>query len=155
MKSAAGEASRARVEYDASTYGERIAEDYDRLVPAHIGASTEATVEFLASVTSRPRALELGIGTGRIAIPLCQRGVEVVGIDASPAMVKQLRARKGGESIRVEMGDFAEVKVRGQFPLIYIAFNTFFALLTQDAQVRCFERVGARGLHPENSANLR
>src|SRR5215469_618764 len=128
-------------DYDASTYGERIADAYEHLLPADIAASTKATVEFLASVAVRPRALELGIGTGRIAIPLCERGFEVRGIDASPAMVKQLHAKKGGASIRVEVGDFADVRVRGKFPLVYVAWNTFSSLLTQEAQVRCFERV--------------
>lgn len=131
-------------DYDASTYGERIADAYDELVPAHVAATTEASVDFLASVAKRPRALELGIGTGRIAIPLSERGFEVSGIDASPAMVKRMRAKKGGAAIRVEIGDFADVRIRGSFPLIYVAFNTFFALLTQDAQVRCFERVARR-----------
>ncbi len=135
-------------EHEPSTYGERIAEVYDQLVPAHIAAETGATVEFLASIAKRPRALELGIGTGRIAIPLRERGFEISGIDASPAMVKRLRAKKGGAEIPIEMGDFAEVKVRGRFPLIFVAFNTFFALLTQDAQVRCFERV-SRHLTPD------
>jgi SAM-dependent methyltransferase len=134
--------------YDSSTYGERIADAYDELVPAHIAATTDASVDFLASVAKRPRALELGIGTGRIAIPLSERGFEVSGIDASPAMVKRLRAKKGGASVPVEIGDFADVKVRGRFPLIYVAFNTFFALLSQDAQVRCFERI-ARSLAPD------
>jgi len=117
-------------DYDASTYGERIADAYEHLLPADIAASTKATVEFLASVAVRPRALELGIGTGRIAIPLCECGIEVRGIDASPAMVKQLHAKKGGASLRVEVGDFADVRVRGKFPLIYVVFSTFFALLS-------------------------
>jgi SAM-dependent methyltransferase len=131
-------------DYEASTYGERIADAYDELVPPHVAATTEASVDFLASVAKRPRALELGIGTGRIAIPLSERGFEVSGIDASPAMVKRLRAKKGGAAIPVEIGDFGDVKINRRFPLIYVAFNTFFALLTQDAQVRCFVRVARR-----------
>jgi SAM-dependent methyltransferase len=131
-------------EYEPSTYGERIAEDYERLMPAHVAASASAIVEFLASVAKRPRALELGIGTGRIAIPLRERGFDVSGIDASPAMVKKMHAKKGGAGIPVEFGDFGDVKVRGKFPLIYVVWNTFFALLTQDAQMRCFERIARR-----------
>jgi SAM-dependent methyltransferase len=131
-------------EYEASTYGERVAEAYERLMPAHIAAGAGATVEFLASVAKRPRALELGIGTGRIAIPLRERGFDVSGIDVSRAMVKKLRAKKGGASIPVEMGDFGDVKVRGKFPLIYVVWNTFFGLLTQEAQVRCFQRIARR-----------
>jgi SAM-dependent methyltransferase len=131
-------------DYDASTYGDRIAGVYDDLLPPQIASTTDDSVNFLASVAKRPRALELGIGTGRIAIPLSQRGFAVSGIDASPAMVKRLRAKKGGAAIAVEIGDFADVRIRSRFPLIYVAFNTFFALLTQDAQVRCFERVARR-----------
>lgn len=131
-------------DYQRSTYGDRIADAYDQLIPAHVAATTDASVDFLSSIAKRPRALELGIGTGRVAIPLRERGFEVSGIDASPAMVKKLRAKKGGGAIPVEIGDFADVKVRGRFPLIYVAFNTFFALLTQDAQLRCFERVARR-----------
>lgn len=131
-------------DYQPSTYGDRIADAYDELLPAQVAATTEASVDFLASVAKRRRALELGIGTGRVAIPLRGCGFEVSGIDASPAMVKKLRAKKGGSEIPVEIGDFANVKIRGRFPLIYVAFNTFFALLTQDAQLRCFERVARR-----------
>jgi len=131
-------------DYDVSTYGEQIADAYDELLPELVAATTEASVDFLSSIAKRPRALELGIGTGRIAIPLCERGFEVTGIDASPAMIKRLRAKRGGDAIPVEIGDFADVKVRGRWPLIYVAFNTFFALLTQEAQIRCFQRVAPR-----------
>lgn len=88
-------------------------------------------------------ALELGIGTGRIALPLAARGIRVDGIDISPAMVAQLRARPGGAQIPVTMGDFAGVPVSGVYRLIYVVFNSFFNLLTQEDQVRCFENVAA------------
>ncbi|MDQ3805853.1 MAG: class I SAM-dependent methyltransferase, partial [Acidobacteriota bacterium] len=91
--------------------------------------------------------LELGVGTGRVALPLRERGVEVHGIDASPAMVERLRAKPGGDRIAVTLGDFAEVGVGGEFALVYVVFNTFFALLSQEAQVRCFRNV-ARRLSP-------
>jgi SAM-dependent methyltransferase len=82
--------------------------------------------------------LELAIGTGRLALPLAQRGLEVHGVDASERMVEKLRAKPGGDGIAVTMGDFADVPVEGSYGLIFIAFNTLFALLTQEAQLRCF-----------------
>lgn len=87
------------------------------------------------------RALELGIGTGRVALPLPAAGVHVEGIEVSPKMVAQLRAKPGGERIPVTMGDFEAVPAAGEFALVYIVFNTFFALLTQEAQLRCFTAV--------------
>jgi SAM-dependent methyltransferase len=124
-------------DYDASTYGERIASIYDQWY----GSFDEASIITLAELARGGRALELGIGTGRIALPLASRGVEVHGIDTSPAMVAQLRAKPGGESIPVTLGDFAGIPVEGEFALIYIPFTTFFALPSQDEQVRCFENV--------------
>ncbi len=87
--------------------------------------------------------LELGIGTGRIALPLVQRGIEVHGVDASEAMVAKLREKPGGDRIKVSMGNFADVGelVDGAFSLLLVVFNTFFGLLTQDDQVRCFQGV--------------
>ncbi|MBI2856317.1 MAG: class I SAM-dependent methyltransferase [Chloroflexi bacterium] len=126
-------------DYDASTYGERIADIYDEL---HQGlADVQATVDALADLAQGGRALELGIGTGRIALPLAERGVEVHGIDASPAMVARLREKEGGAQIPVAMGDFVDVAVEGDFSLIFVAFNTFFGLLSQEDQVRCFRNV--------------
>jgi SAM-dependent methyltransferase len=87
--------------------------------------------------------LELAVGTGRIALPLAEGGIDVHGIDASEAMVSRLRSKPGGERIRVKIGDFADVPVDGQYTLVYIVFNTLFALQTQEAQVRCFENVAA------------
>ena len=101
------------------------------------------TVDFLADMARGGRALELGIGTGRIALPLVQRGVEVHGIDLSEAMVAQLRAKPGGEDIRVTIGDFATTKVDGSFALAYVVFNTIMNLTTQEAQVACFRNVAA------------
>jgi Methyltransferase domain len=123
--------------YDEATYGERIAGIYDDLYEAY----DESTVTFLAGLARGGPALELGIGTGRIALPLQERGVKVHGLDASAAMVAKLKAKPGGASIPVTMGDFADVSVTGQFPLIYVVFNTFFALLTQEKQVQCFANV--------------
>lgn len=103
----------------------------------------EACVAFLAPFAQSGPALELGIGTGRIALPLVARGVRVDGIDLSPAMVDQLRARPGGDQLAVTIGDMADVPVPGTYRLVYVVFNTFFNLLTQDDQVRCFQNVAA------------
>ena len=101
------------------------------------------TVAFLEQLAGGGPVLELAIGTGRIAIPLAARGLAVDGIDFSPEMVARLRAKPGGATIPVTMGDFAEVGVPGPYPLIYLVYNTLFNLLTQDDQVRCFENVAA------------
>jgi SAM-dependent methyltransferase len=125
--------------YDASTYGDRIAPVYDALYQSL--PSTEAAVRLLAELTQGGPVLELGIGTGRIALPLAETGIAVHGIDASAAMVEMLRGKPGGAQIPVTMGDFADVGVEGHYPLIYVVFNTFFALLTQEEQIRCFAHV--------------
>jgi SAM-dependent methyltransferase len=125
--------------YEAETYGERIADIYDHTVrPA---SEVGPTVDVLTNLAGPGRALELGIGTGRVAIPLKDRGVKVEGIDISPAMVARLRAKPGGNTFPVSIADFEDVAVEGRFELIYVLFNTFFALLTQDQQVRCFAKV--------------
>src|SRR5918911_134762 len=129
-------------DYDAATYGERIAEVYDAW--PGVPADTDATVAFLAARAGGGPALELGIGTGRVALPLAARGVQVHGVDASPAMVARLRAKPGGDAVPVELGDFAEVHTPGPFTLVFVVFNTLFGLLDQDAQVRCFARVAER-----------
>jgi SAM-dependent methyltransferase len=130
--------------YGPETYGEQIADVYDDW---HAGMDPAATVEVLASLAGSGPVLELGIGTGRVAIPLAERGVEVHGIDASPAMVELLHSKPGGEGIGVTFGDLADVAVDRSFSLVFIVFNTFFALLTQADQVRCFANV-ARRLEP-------
>jgi SAM-dependent methyltransferase len=128
-------------DYGPSTYGDRWAGIYDRF--ARLPTDTDATVEFLAGLAGPGPALELGIGTGRVALPLAERGVEVHGIDASEAMVAKLREKPGGAAIPVTMGDFAEVGslVRGPYSMVYVPFNTLFALPTQEDQVRCFQGV--------------
>lgn len=100
-------------------------------------------VAFLELLAGDGPALELAIGTGRIALPLAARGVDVQGIDLSPHMVAQLRHKPGGDQITVTMGDFSAVPVPGSFRLIYVVYNTLFNLLTQEEQVRCFENVAA------------
>ena len=127
-------------DYDETTYGERIADVYDEW---YAGLDPAPAAETLARLAGGGPALELAIGTGRIALPLAARGVEVHGIDTSEAMVARLRAKPGGERIPVTMGDFADVGVEGRYALVYVAFNTFFALTSQEEQVRCFANVAA------------
>ncbi|HEV2894220.1 MAG TPA: class I SAM-dependent methyltransferase [Actinomycetota bacterium] len=127
------------------TYGDRIADIYDAIM-ADLPDPADC-VDRLAELAGTGPALELGIGTGRVALPLVARGVEVHGIDASAAMVEQLRAKPGGDAIPITFGDFAGMPVAGRYPLVYVVFNTFFALLTQEDQLRCFAGV-ARHLVP-------
>ena len=103
----------------------------------------EPTVDLLAELAAGGRALELGIGTGRVALPLAARGVEVHGIELSRAMVARLREKPGGAGIPVEIGDFASTRVGGAFALAYLVFNTINNLTTQDEQVACFRNVAA------------
>jgi len=118
------------------SFGEDVAETYDDIVQR--GEET-ATVAFLEQLARGGAALELAIGTGRIALPLSARGIRVDGIDFSAAMVAELRSKPGGDQISVTEGDFVDVAVPGTYRLIYVVFNTLFNLLTQDEQVRCFE----------------
>jgi len=130
--------------YTPDTYGEKIAAVYDDLYPGY----DEAAIHRLTELARGGSVLELGIGTGRFALPLQGMGVDVHGIDASPAMVAKLKAKPGGDRIPVTIGDFSQVGVEGQFSLIYVVFNTLFGLLTQEDQCRCFDNV-ARHLAPE------
>lgn len=100
-----------------------------------------AAVAFLEQLVGRGPVLELAIGTGRIALPLAARGIRVDGVDISPAMIAQLRAKPGGDEISVTVGNFADVPVPGTYRLIFVVWNTLFNLLTQEDQVRCFENV--------------
>jgi SAM-dependent methyltransferase len=125
-------------------FGEHIAARYDESSADMFGpAVLDPTVEFLAELAGDGRALELGIGTGRVALPLAQRGVRVHGIDLSEAMVARLRAKPGAEQIGVTRGDFATTTVEGTFSLAYLVFNTIMNLTTQDEQVACFQNVAA------------
>jgi SAM-dependent methyltransferase len=104
----------------------------------------DPAVDFLAELAGGGAALELGIGTGRIALPLSRRGVRVHGIELSPDMVAELRTKPGADEIPVTIGDFAETRVGGSFTLVYLVRNTITNLTTQDAQVACFENVAAQ-----------
>ena len=124
------------------SFGQRVAETYDETSDERFDpAVVEPTVHLLAELAGSGRALELGIGTGRIAIPLARRGVEVHGIDLSRAMVRRLRAKPGGEGIDVTIGDFSTTRLDGTFRLAYLVYNTIMNLTTQAAQVACFRNV--------------
>jgi SAM-dependent methyltransferase len=132
--------------YDPGTYGRGVAEVYDALyrsVP-----ETDEAVEALAELSAGGRILEMGIGTGRLALPLRARGVHVAGIEGSEEMLAQLREKPGGGEIPVSVGDFAEVRVEGRFSVVVLALHTIFGLPTPEHQIRCFENA-ARHLAPE------
>jgi SAM-dependent methyltransferase len=120
-----------------------VAEGYDNDTVMSHPAVVDPAVAFLAELAGDGDALELGIGTGRIGLPLSRRGVRVHGIDLSPAMVAKLRAKPGSEAIAVTIGDFASTKVDGSFTLAYVVYNTISNLTTQDEQVACFCNVAA------------
>ena len=121
------------------SFDEEVAESYDN----HPRGDEAEAVAFLEELARGDPALELAIGTGRIALPLAARGIRVDGIDLSEAMVAKLRTKPGGDELSVTIGDFADVPVEGNYCLIYVVYNTLFNLLTQDDQVRCFENVAA------------
>ena len=131
----------------ADYFGSEVAAGYDDDGPMFSAGVVGPTVDFLATLAGADAALELGIGTGRIAVPLARRGVRVHGVDLSEAMVARLRVKPGAEGIRTTIGDFATVHVEGTFRLAYLVFNTIMNLTTQDAQVACFGNV-ARHLEP-------
>ena len=126
-------------------FDEPVARSYQQKWP-HLfePAAIDPVVEFLAGLAGPGPVLELGIGTGRIALPLSRRGLAVHGIDLSPAMIAQLRAQPGGDRIGVSIGDFATTTVPGTFTLAYLVRNTIENLTTQDDQVNCFRTVAAQ-----------
>jgi SAM-dependent methyltransferase len=129
----------------ANPFDERIARTYEAKWPELFEpAVVEPVVRFLADLAGTGAALELGVGTGHIAIPLRRRGVPVHGIDLSPHMVARLRAQPGGDDVGVTVGDFATTRVGGPFRLAYLVRNTIMNLTTQDEQVACFANVAAQ-----------
>ncbi|MFD9212200.1 class I SAM-dependent DNA methyltransferase [Streptomyces sp. NPDC087659] len=129
-------------------FGEKIAARYDTSSADMFRPDVvDPAVGLLAGLAGDGRALELGVGTGRIALPLARRGIPVHGIDMSRAMVARLRAKPGGDGIGVAIGDFATTRVAGDFAVVYLVFNTINNLTTQDAQVACF-RNAAEHLRP-------
>lgn len=128
------------MKYSDDTYGNEVASVYDDWyseVDRH-------AIDRLAELSGDGRALELGIGTGRIALPLASRGVNVSGIDVSQSMLDQLKEKTGAEKIALHFGSFLDLNVPGQFDLIYIVFNTIYMLTSQADQVRCFQSVASR-----------
>jgi SAM-dependent methyltransferase len=128
---------------DPAFYGDQWAGVYD----TWYAPDPTAAVEFLVDLAGDEKVLELAIGTGRVGLPLAARGIEVHGLDASSAMIEQLRAKPGGHAIEVTIGDMAHFAVPGQFRLVYLVLYGIFALLTQDRQTACFRSV-ARVLEP-------
>ena len=125
-------------------FGERVAAHYDERSAAMSEPAVVApVVDLLAGFAGGGGALEFGIGTGRIALPLGRRGVRVAGIDSSEPMLSRLHAKPGAEEIEVVHGDFSSARVDGRFSLVYLVFDTIFNLVTQDAQVACFANAAA------------
>ncbi|MGZ8652771.1 MAG: class I SAM-dependent DNA methyltransferase [Actinomycetota bacterium] len=124
-------------------FDERVAATYDDDPEMFDAEAVDPVVDFLVDLAGKGRALEFAVGTGRIALPLAQRGVPVHGIDMSKAMVARLQAKPGGEDIGVTIGDFARTTVDGSFSLVYLVFNTIMNLTTQAAQVACFRNASA------------
>lgn len=124
-------------DYDAATYGERIAEKYDEWYSTH----DEDVVDRIFEMSNKGSVLELGIGTGRIAIPLAQRGIDVAGVDSSRSMVQKLKSKKGGRKIPVKIEDFSSFTISEKFDVVFVIFNTIFALQSQDEQISCFKCV--------------
>jgi SAM-dependent methyltransferase len=125
-------------------FGERIAQRYDEdAAEMFEPAAVEPAVDFLATLAGEGPALEFGIGTGRLALPLSQRGIVVHGIDLSESMVARLQAKPGADKIAVTVGDFATTRMGATFRLVYLVFNTIMNLTTQDEQVECFRNAAA------------
>jgi SAM-dependent methyltransferase len=130
--------------HDDGYFDDHVAATYDASEGEMFDADAiEPVVDLLAELARDGRALELGIGTGRIALPLARRGVDVHGIELSQAMVARMRAKPGGDAIGVTIGDFSTATVDGTFTVAYLVFNTIMNLTTQDAQVACFRNVAA------------
>jgi SAM-dependent methyltransferase len=127
--------------YDSAGYGDRIAHVYDDMYPEDFTAESVAAV--LASWADDGPVLELGIGTGRLALPLARNGIDVHGVESSRAMLDKLRGKPGGADLPIILGDFSQVDLGGPYRLVFVAFNTFFGLVTQEDQIRCFANVAA------------
>ncbi len=125
-------------------WNERDADVYDELAADMFApAVVDPAVDLLAELAAGGAALELGVGTGRIALPLAQRGVRVHGIDVSAPMVAKLQAKPGAEAVGVTIGDFATTRVDGTFAVAYLVWNAITNLTTQDEQVACVQNAAA------------
>jgi SAM-dependent methyltransferase len=144
MAVAAGHSGRQAVGVLDEPFSHWVAVRYRKLWPELFEPDVlDPAVEFLAALAGDGPVLELGIGTGRVALPLSRRGVTVCGIDLSSEMVEQLRAKPGADRIQVTLGDFATTRVPGDFTLAYLVYNTINNLTTQDDQVACFQNAAA------------
>ena len=140
---------------DDGYFDERIAVRYDESSAEMFDpAAVDPVIDLLVELAGSGRALELGIGTGRIALPLVQRGVPVHGIELSKAMAARLRAKAGGEDIGITIGDFATTTVDGTFSVAYLVFNTIMNLTTQAAQVACLGSARASPSRRESQLRL-
>jgi len=135
---------------DDGYFGEEVAAVYDDDAAMAAPELVDPVVDLIAQLAGTGAALEFGIGTGRIALPLAARGVPVSGIDLSQAMIDRLHAKIGAANIRVTIGDFATTKVDGSFSVVYLVFNTIGNLTTQEEQVACFRNAAAH-LEPGGS----
>jgi SAM-dependent methyltransferase len=125
-------------------FGEDVAARYDSSAPEMFDPSVlDPTIDLLAELAGDGAALELAVGTGRVALPLAARGVRVYGIELSTAMVEQLRAKPGGDGIDVTIGDMTTTRLDGRFMVVYLVYNTIGNLTTQDEQVACFANAAA------------
>jgi SAM-dependent methyltransferase len=125
--------------YSDETYGERVAGVYDDW-----HSTIEPNfIESLAELIGDGKALELGVGTGRIALPLAARGVNVTGVDISPSMLDQLKQKPNADKLQLHAGGFANLEVPGNFDVVYVVFNTLFMLTTQEEQIQCFQSVAS------------
>lgn len=148
VKTQAPDHGYATVDDPDGYFGEAVAAHYDETSAEMFAPETvDPAVALIAELAELPghkaRALEFGVGTGRIALPLARAGVPVHGIDMSRAMVERMRAKPGGDAIAVTIGDFATARADGEFTVAYLVFNTINNLLTQDAQVDCFRNAAA------------
>jgi methyltransferase family protein len=126
---------------DPAAYGEAWAEVYDRFFPPD--ADADAAAEFVAQLAGGGPVLEFAIGTGRLALPLVERGIEVHGIDSSAAMVDKLHAKPAGAAVPVTIGDMSTTRIAGEFAVVLLGFNTMFVLPDQEAQIACFSNAAA------------
>jgi SAM-dependent methyltransferase len=133
----------AEAAFDPGEYGRHIGGVYDALAASAFRTDTEATVGLLTELAAGGPVLELGIGTGRLALPLARRGLAVHGIEGSPEMIDQLRRKPGGADLPVAVGNFADTRVPGEFALVVLVANTIYALPSQDAQVQTFRNAAA------------
>jgi SAM-dependent methyltransferase len=131
--------------YTNSTYGDAFADVYDDWY--HDITEVDATVDLIADLAAdfaELPVLELGVGTGRLAIPLAARGVKMVGLDSSAAMLSKLTGNDETRSVRPALGDMVDDQPAGPFAIVFVAFNTFFGLLTEERQQACFTAVSQR-----------